>query len=191
MGAFKKFLKENEDVLQQIFDMLDELSDEEIDEFGYFLYSEFFDNVPPETSEDEEQEEEFDAEDVKEMIDALGPDMYEAILDLLLPEDIETDTSTIDAEEYHDVDPDEQEVQEGVSRKMKTKNINRKKRKFMTKTKADLRRTKAQRKKEARQNMASRKRYYRANKMKIKSYQKSRAAFIKKGKHKVKLRRSA
>lgn len=80
-------------------------------------------------------------------------------------------------------------MDEAVSRRLSISNYNRQKRKFMKTSKAELRRTKAQRKIAARVTKAKRKRYYKANKQKISSYQKSRAEAIKKGKHIVKLRK--
>ena len=167
MGTFKKFLNEDDELLNQILDMLLELSEDEIDDFGYFLYTEFFEDDPT----DDEEDEPFDLNDVIEMIKVLGPDMYEYIIDMLEEDEIED------------------EIEEAVSRMMKSKNMNRKKRKFMRLSKAALRRTKAIRKRKARKTMSKRKRYYRANKVKIASYQKSRAKAIKKGKHFKKLRK--
>lgn len=175
MGSFKTYLQENEDKLQQICDILDGLSEEEIDELGYVLYSEFFD-----ADEEFEEEDEFEIDDVKDMVQALGAEFYDDILDLLEPEDLDLDDTE-----------DLENVEEGVGRRMLTKNFNRKKRKFMATSKAQLRRTKVKRKQDARKTKAARKRYYRANKVKIAAYQKSRAAAIKKGKHKVKVRRAA
>jgi len=86
---------------------------------------------------------------------------------------------------------DIEDLEEAVSRRMKAQNRNRKKRKFMQTSRAELRRTKQKRKIQARKTKQSRKRYYRANKNKIKNYQKSRADAIKKGTHKVKVRRKA
>lgn len=172
MGNFSKYLKENEEQLALINDILVDMDEEEIDEFGYVLYVEFFEEDDIESLEDDDFSF-FSIEDVQEMITILGSDMYDYILDLL------------------DEESEEDEMDEAVSRRMKTSNMNRKKRKFMSNTKADLRKTKAVRKKAARLSRADRKRYYRANKKKIISYQKSRGDAIKKGKHKVKLRRNA
>jgi Mg2+ and Co2+ transporter CorA len=212
MGSFKTYLKENEDLLAKIMAELDELSDEELGEFGEVLYYEFFDDE--ESYEDDYDF--FDKEDVQAMVKELGADMYEEILDML--EEIEEDnedeideakkmddnpcwegyvmvgTKLKDGKEVPNCVPEEdvtEEMREAVSRIMKQKNKNRKKRKFMSNSKADLRKTKAKRKKDARLNKAKRKRYYRANKAKISAYQKSRSAAIKKGTHKVKKRRSA
>lgn len=175
MGQFKQYLQENEEALAQITSILDELTEDELDILGYVIYNEFFDD----NDEDEsDEEEEFSKEDILAMVKELGPDMYEEILDMM-------------EEEVEDNDDIETEIEEGVSRIMRTKNMNKKKRKFMSNSKADLRRTKTKRKQKARKDKAKRKRYYRANKKKIAAYQKSRAAAIKKGKHKVKVRRKA
>jgi len=100
-----------------------------------------------------------------------------------------------DKKEEDDLDESEGEsdgeLNELMARKMKAKKMNKKKRKFMKKTKADLRKTVSIRKRENRKPRAKRKKAYRANKGRIKSYQASRAVAIKKGKHKVKVRRVA
>lgn len=309
MGAFKKYLNENEEMLKKIFAILDEMSEEEIDEFGAYLYTEFFD--PEEDSEedmDESDDEEesdseesdeyvpFTKEDVKEMIDALGEEMLDDVLDMLEEESDEEDdeeesdemdeslneewskpgkvnfdkvvklktkksgenyfyvvssdakekeyyvvtpkafnngdtdkTMTVKASDVVSVSTDEMpdkeekggkkpsgvtvhtakfgkksddedmdeanmseaELNEVMARRMKTKKMNKKKRKFMTKTKAELRKTASIRKRVNRKTSAKRKKSYRANKAKIKSYQASRAVAMKKGRHIVKVRRGA
>lgn len=211
MGSFKKFLSENEELFAKIQAELDELNDEELDELGYTIYNEFFDD---DDEDESDEEEEFSLSDIISMVKELGPDLYEDILDLLSDDDEEEEvdeakmkgenpcwdgyvmvgTKMKDGKEVPNCVPEEdvtEEMLEAMSRRMKPKNMNRRKRKFMKNTKAIMRRTKASRKKAARQNKAKRKRYYRANKAKIKAYQKSRSAAIKKGKHKVKVRKSA
>lgn len=192
MGSFKKFLNEQEDLLKEINAILDDMCESDLDDFGYALYFEFFEDEPGE----EDDLALFERSDVDEMISILGPDMYEFILDLL--EEMPVSDDEDDQEDEFDSGNDDMEdsdgdgdVSEGVGRRMIQKNMNRKKRKFMKNSKAMMRRTKAARKKLARKNRAKKKRYYRANKVKIAAYQKSRAAAIKKGKHKVKLRRAA
>lgn len=81
------------------------------------------------------------------------------------------------------------ELDESVSRRMLPSHLNHKRRKFMKKSKATLRREKVKRMRFNRKNRVKRKKYYRINKSKIKAYQKSRRAMIKKGRHIVKLRR--
>lgn len=171
MGRFKQFLTENEDLLQKILEELNELSVDEVDELGAVLYEEFF-----EEEESIDESEYFGIEDITEMIEALGTEMYEYILDLI---------------EDEECDEESDDLEEGMARVMKKSNMNKKKRKFMTKSAAEMRKTKSVRKKENRKKLAKTKRNYRANKMKIKSYQASRTAAIKKGKHTTKIRKVA
>lgn len=182
-----------EALLQEIKNVLEGLSEDEVDEFGAFLSVEFF-----ETPEDEIDELFFDVDNVIEMIKELGSeasddeeiaDIYSFILELLLPEDFENSKDLDSDDDYEEYD--EGDVSEGVSRVMKTKKLNRKKRKFFTKSAATLRKERAKRVKTNRINRASRKAYTRVNKAKLKSYQKSRAKFMKKGKHFTKVRRQS
>ena len=175
----------NSDIFLEIKNTLEHMSDDEIDEFGAFLSIEFFD-----TPEDEIEDVYFDFDSVIEMISELGEESYGFILDLLLPE--EFDASDDEDTEYIELDHEEldsEDLDEGVSRVMKVKNANRKKRKFFKKTAAILRKERAERVKKNRLTKASRRAYRRANIAKLKSYQKSRNTFIKKGKHFVKIRR--
>lgn len=170
MGEFKKFLSENEEKYNAILSILDELEEGELDELGVILYTQFFDY------DDDTDLSYFTKDDLIEMIKSLGSDMYDEILEF-----VEEETGLEEPEE----------MDESVSRIMKKSNMNRKKRKFMGKSFAELRKTAASRKKANRENRASRKRNYRANVQKIKSYAKSRSGAIKKGLHNVKLRRKA
>lgn len=191
MGKFKQFLNEqmddvedtevvdldtlsSEELLQIINDELALMDEDEISEFGYVLYNEFFDDE--ETEEDDYED--FSIEDVQAMIAELGAEFYIDVADLLLPEE--------DDEESEDDD-----VNEVVGRIMKRKKMNRKKRKFFKKTKADLRKGLSARRKANRLNKAKRKKYFRINKKRIQSYQKSRATAIKKGRHIKKVRKGA
>lgn len=171
MGSFKNFLKEDSsaDVLNAINHELSEMNDEEIDMLGAVLTDEFFDES------DEYDEFMYSLEDVQHMIAELGAEFYDYILEL------------IDDDAYSE----KSELDEAVSRKMKQGSFNRKKRLFMTKSKAELRKTAQQRKRKNREDRSSNRAYRRANKKKIQSYQKSRALAIKKGKHNVKLRRKS
>mgnify|MGYP003609923767 CR=1 FL=1 len=190
----------SDDLLKEIQNILEGMADDEIDEFGAFLSVEFF-----ETSEDEIEDVYFDLETVlymiKEFVDDYSAEYgdaveaYEIILDLLLPEDFMssadyTDDGNYEEEYEEDLGLDE-DVNEGVSRIMKVKKLNRKKRKFFTKSAAILRKERSKRIKSNRINKASRKAYQRVNKAKIKGYQKSRATFMKKGRHFKKIRRQA
>lgn len=190
MGDFRQFLVENEEALAKIQEIVNSMESDEVDQFGYYLYNEFFD-----TDQDGDDEEMFFGhDDVMEMIQDLGPEMYEDILDLLSEVsdeefgEFETEDGVIPDEKVSV--PDFGGVSEGVSRIMLGKNRNHKKRKFMTNSRTKMRQTAAIRKRLARQNRNKVKRYYRANKAKIKAYQKSRRDAIKSGKHIVKMRRN-
>lgn len=78
---------------------------------------------------------------------------------------------------------------EKVSIRMSKKNLNKKRNKFFSKTKNDLRVTAAQRRKDARIKKADRKRYYRMNRINIRKYQKSRHQNVASGKHLQKIRK--
>ena len=181
----------SDSLMIEIKNILDDLSEDEVDEFGAFLSVEFF-----ETPEEDIDELFFDVDNVIEMVKELGSEaesedekeeIYSFILDLLLPEDFENS-------KYLDYDDEleyEEDMSEGVSRVMKAKNLNRKKRKFFQKSAATLRKERAKRVKKNRENRASRRAYTRVNKAKLKAYQKSRATFMKKGKHFKKIRRQA
>jgi len=187
MGSFKAFLNEDEDLLKMINHELLELDADEVDMLGHVIFDEFFDE-DNETSDDF-----FTIDDVNDMVLKLDASVYPYILDLLdVVED--PDETPVSQQQSPDVNEDElseAELDEAVSRRMTNKTFNRSKRKFMTNSKADLRKTKAQRKKANRENRSKRKRYFNANKVKISSYQKSRSAAINKGKHKIKIRRKA
>lgn len=169
-------------LFNEIQNLLDHMSDDEVDEFGAFLAVEFFD-----TPEEDIEDVYFDINNVTEMIKELGEESYGFVLELLLPDDFEAS----DDSNYTEVEYDLGDLEEAVGRVLKTANINRKKRKFFKKTAAVLRREKASRMKKNRITKASRKAYRRVNAAKLKAYQKSRKTFIKKGAHKVKIRRKA
>jgi len=182
MGKFKNFIveaDESTELYQDILQLIDELSDEEIDSLAAIIYDEFYEGGDEAIEGDGEFS--FSKDDLTYMIQEIGPDIYDYIIELLSYDEFENDSD----------DMEEVEVQEAVSRIMQTKNINRKKRKFMTKSVAQLRKEAPKRKIEMRKTFAARKRYMRANKVKVAAYQKMRAQFIKKGKHHVKLRRRA
>ena len=174
------------EIFVEIENILDSMPEDEIDELGAFLSVEFFD-----ITEDEIEDEYFDKKVVINMIKELGEDSYEFILDLLLPEDFESSADYTDDGNYEEETEEDLEMTEGVSRIMKAKNRNLKKRKFFKKSAATLRKERADRLKKNRINRAARKGYQRINKAKLQSYQKSRAKFMKKGKHFAKIRKQA
>lgn len=172
MLKFKTFLKEAEeakDVKYEIIRIIDTMGEDELQELGAWLYSEFF-----EPDEEEDGIPYFTIEDIKGMIDELPSEIYLDVLDELEIEDEESEA---------------EETNEGVTAIMMGSRKNKKKRKFMKKGRATLKREEAQRKRENRINSGKRKRYYRANKSKIKHYQASRRDAINRGAHFVKLRR--
>lgn len=166
--GFREFLieSEREDLFDEIKQSIEEMDEDYINEFGYFLVDNFLDLL----GDEDEDDEFYTIDDVTDMLSIIDPEFYEDILD-----------------ELGEVD----DVSEAVSRMLKTSNRNRKPRKFMANTKSDMRKTKADRKRYARKNRMNAKRYYKANKNKIKQYQKSRRDAIKKGKHKVKVRKNS
>ena len=176
----------------EIKNILDVMSEDEIDEFGSFLAVEFF-----EEPVDEIEDVYFDIDNVLEMIDELGDEAYAFILDLLLPEDFTSSENLehLETDNYEEVDihgtEDDEDVNEGVGRVMKVKNLNKKKRKFFAKSAAVLRKERAKRVKKNRITRATRKAYQRVNKVKLKAYMKSRDTFMKKGRHFTKIRRQA
>lgn len=176
-------IMDNTAMYLEIKNILEHMSDDEIDEFGAFLAVEFFD-----TPEEDINDVYFAIDNVLDMIGELGEENYSIILELLLPDEFE---GTDDAEtEYIELDYDDStELGEGVSRVMKVSKLNKKKRKFFKKSAAILRKERAERVKQNRLTKASRRAYRRANVAKLKAYQKSRKTFIKKGRHFVKIRR--
>lgn len=176
-------IMDNTAMYLEIKNILEHMSDDEIDEFGAFLAVEFFD-----TPEEDINDIYFAIDNVLEMIGELGEENYSTILELLLPDEFE---GSDDAEtEYIELDYDDStELDEGVSRVMKVSKLNKKKRKFFKKSAAILRKERAERVKQNRLTKASRRAYRRANVAKLKAYQKSRKTFIKKGRHFVKIRR--
>lgn len=194
MNNFYKFLAEasqnTDELSKEVIAMLDELEPDEIDALGFYLDDQFFAGSDSEddldlSDADEDYQDEYSRQDVEEMIKALidfDADFADELEDIIDGElDLDDDDDLTDGE----LD------ESGPSRIMKKRNMNKKKRKYMSKSQADLRREKAERKKKNRQNKSKNKRYYRANKKKIQSYQKSRNSAIKKGKHNTKIRRKS
>lgn len=165
----------------EIKNILEQMSDDEIDEFGAFLAVEFFD-----VGLDEVDDTYYDYDNVIELINELGEESYGFILDLILPEDF-PDGTDAEYNEFDDLDG----LDEAVSRRMGIKKLNKKKRKFFTKSAATLRKERSGRLKKNRLNRATNRSYKRVNKEKIKAYQKSRATFMSKGRHFTKIRRKS
>ncbi len=175
---FKKFLLEG--VKESIIIELNELTAAELQEFGEWLYVEFFEEG--EYEEGDGAEEPITKEEIIELLGEMSAEDLDYIYDMI------ADTEESEEDSHTD---DNKNIEEGISRRMKAKNRNKKKRKFMGISKADMRRTKVARKKEARKTKVKRHREYMATRVKKLAYSKSRNAAIKKGSHKVKLRRKA
>lgn len=162
--------------LNTLLDTVNQLTHEELEDFGYYLYDNFLED------DDEIEVGEFSNFEVKKMIRIIinsceTTDEAEFIISNLL-DDLSYTTET-------------EELSESVSRRMLPSHFNHRRRKFMKKSKAKMRIEKFKRKRLNRKTRMKRKRYYRANKIKIKAYQKSRRFMIKKGRHIVKIRRNA
>lgn len=169
--------------INTLLETINQLTIEETDAFGTYLYETFFN-----TDEHDEHDEQYDFTkiDIKNMLVLIIQQCSELndaenIIDNLL-DDLSYD------EQCNEFD---NTLIEGVSRRMLPSHLNHKRRKFMKKSRAVLRREKTKRKRLNRLTRMKRKRYYKANKLKIKAYQKSRRSMIKRGRHIVKLRRRA
>jgi len=165
MNVYDDYVDDVIESHKEIIRELGDMSEDEVSEFGSYLYGEFF-------GEDDfiyDYNEYFSYEDVIELIISMGVESYDVILDSL-------------QEIHYDID-------EGVSKKMNIGNFNKKKRKFQKKTANQLKKEKMKAKLNYKRNKGKIKRYRNKNKSKIKKYQKSRNDAIQKGKHKVKLRR--
>lgn len=168
---FNSYITVNENI-NTLFDTVNQLTIDELDNFGWYLHENFFD-----INEDEDTDV-YTKYDVITMLKILINE-FENV------EELNNFVSSL----LNDLEYTDDAVNEGVSRRMLPSHLNHKRRKFMKKSKSVLRREKVKRKRLNRINRMKRRRYYRANKLKIKSYQKSRNAMIKKGRHIVKLRR--
>lgn len=170
---FKDFLKEEEenDFLQfdevqfLVYQKLDELSEEELDELGYYIYTEYYDDV------EDADDLSFGREDIDCMISELGEyseDLFDDLFEILFEED-----------------PESFDITEAVGRRFLAKNRQkRKNRRFKNgKTVAQKRREKVLNKVKNRKTRAQRKRYYRKNKQKIASYMKTYSQAVKTGRH--------
>lgn len=105
MGIFKKFLKENEEALAEINTALNDMDADEIDLLGHVLYTSFFSDE----EESENDDDFFSIDDVIEMIDQLGADFYEDILDLVSIADEDEDEDPV----AHQQSPDLTEAKVG------------------------------------------------------------------------------
>ena len=180
-----------QDTLKQILCNVCELSDDEIDAFGFYLHSNFFDS-------NEEEYEYYYLTDVLLMLGELDSDLYPAILGELSfdPDDETLPSQETDDEINSKIAPEPEDVgtgdiTEAVTAVMRTRNYNHNRRKFMQNSIAFMRRTATIRKRENRIEGPKRRREYRMNKNRKLKYNKSRLHAIQTGKHFVKKRRKA
>lgn len=175
MGKFKTFLTES-DVKSQIISEIDKLSDEELHEFGEWLYDQAFgeDDTEYEGSED------FDKEEVLDILESIEDEDLDYVLYMLEEEEFSEDDED---------DEDDDELEERVSTRMISKDRNKKKNKRFSLSKSKFRAGKSKRKKAARASKIDRKKYYRKNKARIKKYNKSYSKAVASGRHKKKIRR--
>lgn len=175
--------------INTLLETINQLTIEETDAFGTYLYETFFNTDEHDEHDEHDQHDEqygFTKIDIKNMLVLIIQQCSELndaeiIIDNLL-DDLSYDEQSNEFENT---------LIEGVSRRMLPSHLNHKRRKFMKKSRAVLRREKTKRKRLNRLTRMKRKRYYKANKLKIKAYQKSRRSMIKRGRHIVKLRRRA
>lgn len=180
--SFRKSLIENSiddvsinDIINCIMDIVsNELTYEEVDEFGDWLYNEYFEDNDSDTDI-------FEITDIQQMLnDIVQSDDAICILDDIL--------GSLTLDEFND-DSINEALLESVTPYMKASNRNLKKRKFMANSKMYMLRTKQKRKRENLLSKPKRRREYLINKTKIKKYQASRNTAIKKHLHIVKLRK--
>lgn len=168
---FNDFIAEEEDsdflqfdeVQFLVYQKLEELTEDELDELGYYIYTEYYDDC------EDADDLTFGREDIDCMIAELGEyseDLFDDLYEMLFEEDPETF-----------------DITEAVGRRFLAKNRKRKKnRRFKNgKTVAQKRREKILNKVKNRKTRAQRKRYYRKNKQKIASYMKSYNQAVKSG----------
>lgn len=181
-GAFRSVIAEDSvdgisisDMVTCIMDIVtNELNDEEIDEFGVWLYNNYFDDNDDDCFE-------FTADDINQMLDILAKtnNAFNILDDII---------GSLTLDEFDDDSINEMFL-ESVTPYMKASNRNLRKRKFMANSKMYMLRTKQKRKRENLLTKPKRHREYLTNKAKIKNYQASRNTAIKKHLHIVKLRR--
>ena len=170
---FNDFIAEEEDsdflqfdeVQFLVYQKLEELTEDELDELGYYIYTEYYDDV------EDADDLSFGREDIDCMISELGEyseDLFDDLFEILFEED-----------------PESFDFTEAVGGRFLAKNRQkRKNRRFKNrKTVAQKRREKILNKVKNRKNRAQRRRYYRKNKQKIASYLKSYNQEVKSGRH--------
>ena len=188
MKLYENYMNDIVQMHYNIIQELNELTEEEISDFGAVLFTEFFGEDGDEGYKDifdNISEYDFTYNQVMTLIENLGVENYDIVLDLL--EEIEED-DTSDVYDNYELKDD---LDEAFSNRMKSSNYNKNKRKFMIRSASEIRRNKIKARQNYRKNKISIKQYRSKNKAKIRAYQKSRRNAIRKGTHKVKLRRKS
>lgn len=186
-----------EDILFWLLSFFIHQSPEHIHKSQKFLFDEYYDSEEQEESPFDEDGY-FDLGDLAYiLLELLENDVDEYdILDDLDIDDSEVPLSDeeglliqeiidelFEEEDFYDLD-------EQVKGRFLTKNYNKKRRKFMQKSKAVMNRTKVKRRQDARKTRVKRRMYYRKNKNRIKRYNKQYRRALKKNVHRKKIRRN-
>lgn len=176
-SSFKEiFLSEGDDFLSKIKSELSSMDKYEIDDFGNYIYDEYIydDALDYEVADDSDDTDtgEYELIDVAEIIDIIA-DMDDEMLQMIY------DDLTYEQEE---------EITEKVTRKI---HINKNRRKFMTKSRTDLRKEQTVRRRENRMSKQERKQYYKKNRANILAYSRDYYLKNKSGKHFKKVRKKS
>ena len=182
--SFKAFLTENDETLNKIFEILETLTEEELNVFGTYILIEFFE-IPEEEFEDLY----FTIDDIKDIIIELGSEYYGIILSELA---FESEESEEEEEEYmkqdfyrEDDEDEETEIEEKMYAKFFSPKSFKRTRKFFKKSKAQLLAGKSQRRIKYLQKKAKIMAVKRINKKHLQLWRKSYANAVKTGKSKV------
>ena len=190
-NKFRNFL--NESVTNDIKDIILDFTDEEIELFAITVLEDILKVNDEDLSQGEFDDDfgyDWDFTSTLDLINSMGEIDQLAALELLMfDNDYSRSEADLDVEKQSNDDCMCDDMTEAVTGFMKSSAKNKKKRKFMGNSKAEMRKTKAVRKRAARANKSKGKRYYKANKKKIASYSKDRNKKIKKGAHIVKKRK--
>lgn len=198
-------MDQDEEALSELFQIYTEVyqaSDSELQDYLEILADECEDNIEDLDDIDSDEEDEGRQYLINQIIYCSlllideGYD-YEDILELLEIEESEIDLTDDEIEDIFDdlVDMfndfyEDDDVNERVKGRFTAKNYNRKKRKFMSKSKARLNRERTKRKQDTRKSRSKRRQYYRKNRAKLKRYRAQYAKAVKSGRHKKKIRRA-
>lgn len=174
-SSFKEiFLSEGDDFLSKIKAELSSMDKYEVDDFGNYLYDEYVydDALEYDVADDTEigdDTEKYELIDIDEIMDIIS-DMDSEMLSMI----------------YDDLTYEDEDITEKVTRKL---HINKNRRKFMTKTRTDLRKEQTVRRRENRMSKQERRAYYKKNRANILAYSRDYYLKNKAGKHFKKIRK--